>query len=70
LSCSDNVPPEGHFLISSSKTIISQVAIKSTDSDYGKSVSPPCQSHLNVHEMQREVPSLLLGNPIPMSRVP
>jgi hypothetical protein len=23
----------------------------------GKSVSPPCQSHLIVHEMQREVPS-------------
>ena len=34
------------------------------------SVSPPCKSHLNVHEMQREVPSSLHGNPIPMSRVP
>jgi hypothetical protein len=57
LSWSDNVPPKGHFLICSSITIISNVAIKSTGSDFGKSVSPACQSHLNVHEMQREVPS-------------
>jgi len=30
-------------------------------------VSPPCHRHHNVHEMQREVPSWLHGNPIPMS---